>query len=147
MSWTPLGVEFGDLDNPKIWHPGNRRAVSILLAKSARHDSNRALFQLAHEVVHILSPSGKNEGLRIEEGVATLFADERSAYHGWGYHTGDPQYLSAKKDVHELLSIDAGAIKAIRSKQPNFMLITPELIKETVPGVSNELANGLCQPF
>src|SRR5512133_1556486 len=56
-SWTPIGIEFSE-DGPKIWYPGNRRHISIMLSDKCRTDLKRAQFQLAHEAIHLLAPTG-----------------------------------------------------------------------------------------
>jgi hypothetical protein len=65
--WTPLGIEFG-LDGPMIWFPGNCRNVSIMLSMAAVEDTNQALFELAQEVIHLLSPQGLRGAPVIERG-------------------------------------------------------------------------------
>ncbi len=78
MDWTILGIEFfGDI--PHIWYLGGRKHVAIRLTQNARFNINEALFQLAHETVHLLSPNNIGPALIIEEGIASLFADEMMA--------------------------------------------------------------------
>jgi Zn-dependent peptidase ImmA (M78 family) len=76
--WTLLGIEFSG-DVPQVWYPGNRHYISIILSDDARTNPHRALFQLAHEVIHVLAPTGGRCSLMIEEGLATFFSMEISA--------------------------------------------------------------------
>lgn len=55
LEYTPIGIEFHG-DYPQTWFPENCGNVSILLSEKSRSQPRRALFQLAHEVIHILSP-------------------------------------------------------------------------------------------
>lgn len=74
-SWTLLGVEFTSRDTPQVWYPtfdGIGDTIIIQLSRSAATDETRALFQLAHEVVHLLSPAGPGaQASVLEEGLAT----------------------------------------------------------------------------
>jgi hypothetical protein len=74
LNWTPIGVEFFDCTVPHIWFPGNRNHVAIRLTLSALYDLSEALWQLAHETVHILGPVERGKVNNLEEGVATHFA-------------------------------------------------------------------------
>src|SRR5882724_13157884 len=69
-AFTILGVEFG-VGNPQIWFPSGRKHVAIQLGAAARLNVNEALFQVAHECVHLLNPVRAASVL--EEGVATLY--------------------------------------------------------------------------
>jgi hypothetical protein len=85
-NWTPLGIEFSG-DVPTTWFPGNCGNVSIILTDSARKDPPQAIFQLAHEVVHLLAPIGKGGAIIFEEGLATLFAHEMAPRYGVSFET------------------------------------------------------------
>jgi hypothetical protein len=79
LDWTPIGIEFGG-DWPSIWYPGypGRRHISIKLSRAARQDFGQAIFELSHEVIHLLGPAGRRAAPAIEEGVAVLFSEEVS---------------------------------------------------------------------
>jgi hypothetical protein len=74
-SWTILGVEFTSRDAPQVWYPtydGVGGAIIVQLTRAAATDETRALFQLSHEAVHLLSPAGPGAGASVlEEGLAT----------------------------------------------------------------------------
>lgn len=146
-SYTPLGIEISDAEAPQIWFPGNRKFLAIQLSREAASDWRRGLFQLAHETVHVLAPTGGARAPNIEEGLATLFSDEFSAWAGWGVITGDPRYLAAKKDVSTLMAIDRDAVRRIRLVEPSFARWTPEHILANYPAVPVDVATRLCQPF
>lgn len=146
-SYTPLGVEFGG-DGPGLWYPGNRGNVSIRLGRSAAHDPSQAFFQLAHEVIHLLSPSGGRHAPVFEEGLATAFADEQAEAQGLNWSTGSPRYLAAKKLAVRLLTFRADAVMDIRATEPSFRLWTPDLIERAAPGLySADELRTLCEPF
>lgn len=146
-SYTPLGVEFGG-DGPSLWYPGNRGNVSIRLGRSAADDPSQAFFQLAHEVIHLLAPSGGMHAPVFEEGLATAFADEQAEAQGLNWCSGSPHYLAAKKLVSRLLAFRADAVMGIRMIEPSFRLWTPDLIERAAPGLySTDELRMLCEPF
>jgi len=55
MEWTIVGLEFSGTV-PHVWFPYNERLISIMLTEAAATEPNRALFQIAHEVIHLLEP-------------------------------------------------------------------------------------------
>jgi hypothetical protein len=146
--WTPIGIEFGG-QNPSTWYPGigNCKYVSIKLSANAANDPQRALFQLAHEVIHLLGPGPKKETLTIEEGVATFFSIEVAARFGFAFKYDAPAYDHAGERVTELLRIAPDAVKRLRAKRPSFASFTPEFIRSVLPAVSERLAVDLCEPF
>lgn len=145
-NWTPLGIEYCD-GTPRIWYPGDRGHVAIQLTDAARADPNRALFQLAHEVIHLLAPLGTKQSLRIEEGLATYFSHVVSARYRLSLINKDPIYVEAERDVVELLNLSSDSIRRAREQEISFNNFTPELILNVCPTSSSALAERLCLPF
>jgi len=56
-SYTLLGMEFCQ-DGPMIWYPHTRKDVVVMLSIGVALYPNNAIFELAHEAVHLLSPTG-----------------------------------------------------------------------------------------
>ena len=146
MTYTPLGIEFHG-SQPQLWFPGNRRHVSVILTDAARSDPGEALFELAHETVHLLAPTGSSSAPIFEEGLATLFAHEKSHELGLNKATSDPAYLHCEALVRELLTIRPDAVLAARQLQPSFAAMTPDVIKSVDNRVSDGLATALLEPF
>ncbi|MEM7288963.1 MAG: hypothetical protein AAF412_01115 [Pseudomonadota bacterium] len=143
--YTPLGVEFSG-DRPQLWYPGNRKHVSIILTDSARTDTDQAIFQLAHEVFHLLSPSGGARAPVVEEGLAAIFQQNASEKYDLGYKLVSKPYLEAARLTNQLLKRDPDIIKRLRSKTPAFFDWTPRmLVSET--GIDLKLAAQLCEPY
>ena len=76
-SYTIVGIEFVN-DGPYIWYPlshGSKQNKDIIIRLSSPAAQNivQACFQLAHETVHLLSPSGGQNSTNLEEGVACFF--------------------------------------------------------------------------
>lgn len=139
-NWTILGVEFcGEI--PHLWYPGNIGNISIMLTDSARLDPKQAMFQLAHEVIHLLAPNGGGSANVIEEGIATAFAHQNSTLI-----SAKSSYQAAEEQVLQLLQADASAILKLRTLRPSFSDFTPEFIVEQVQ-IPVTLAVSLCEPF
>ncbi|MEC5407583.1 hypothetical protein VOM14_18710 [Paraburkholderia sp. MPAMCS5] len=119
-AYTFVGVDFHG-ERPHIWYPGNRQHVAIRLSMSALDDIPRAFYQLAHECVHLLSPSVEHHASVLEEGLATLFA-ETYALRAYNQHFSPSinGYARAASDVRELLGFHPDAISALRRVEPAF---------------------------
>ncbi len=144
--WTILGVEFEDKPRPCVWFPGSRQHVAVSLTFGAKNCPAEASFQLAHEVVHLLDPTGGGTASLLAEGVAVTFADEMAVRFGWHRQTGDANYLAAKKDVEPLLVKGVGIIPALRENCGGLSAITPDAIEYALPGLPLDLRQRLCAP-
>src|SRR5262245_5733083 len=119
-----------------IWFPGNRNHIAIRLTLSALNDLNEALWQLAHEVVHIIGPVERGKANNLEEGVATHFAlnithytdKSRVAIFRQMVQQASSRYRSALQDCEALLQIDSDIIKKLRKQQPYLSRITAKQI-------------------
>jgi hypothetical protein len=147
-TYTILGVEFNQNGFPGIWFPGNCKHIVIQITMNCFNDINRAVFQVAHEVIHCLSPNGSNSANIMEEGLATLFSIEYTLANGHGIWSSDDQkYTNAYFLVKQLLTIDMEIIKKMRQIQPVLSLIDKNLILSTNSNVPAELAAKLTQGF
>jgi hypothetical protein len=105
---------------PHTWFPDNSNRVAIRLTLGAMDDHDRTLWQLAHEVVHILDPAGAGNNLK--EGLATHFAinapyyrdPRRPAAFRANVERPDNAYSAPLKDVETLLAIDPDVIRKLR---------------------------------
>ena len=83
-SWTILGIEICGL-HPQIRYPRSSegaRFVSVMLSDAARMNPRQAVFQLAHEVIHLLAPLGRRGELADNNGEAAYFSFLSSGL-GW----------------------------------------------------------------
>jgi len=112
------------------------------------HDMNKAVFQVAHEAIHCLSPTGRKTANALEEGLANLFAIEYTFSNGNGIWTsGDQKYTDASELVKQLTSIDSEMIKKLRTVQPIISSIDKDLIMRINTNVPEELANNITKTF
>ena len=74
-SYTILGIEFKG-KRPRIRYPiKNRPHIIIKLSLQAATDMSPACWEMAHETVHLLAPTGCEYSTNLEEGVACYFAN------------------------------------------------------------------------
>jgi len=147
-SYTILGVEFTTDDNPQVWYPQNCNHIIIQITTTCLADMNQAVFQVAHEVIHCLSPSGGRNANVLEEGLACYFSIEYTKMNGHGIQSyGRPSYQEALTLVEQLLAIDKESIKKARLIQPILSLITKETLMSINSNITNELADKLTNKF
>jgi hypothetical protein len=146
LEYTILGIEFGG-NRPGIWYPGNRKQVSVRLSLMACHDPNQAYFQLAHEVIHLLSPTGGGGTTVLEEGLAHLFSMEMSTAQGTQYNSTIPTYDQAADLLRPLLNSDPEFIRKIRQFEPCLAHVKPEHLRATIPDGDEAVFNALCERF
>lgn len=145
-SFSILGVEFQDA-TPKIWFPGNCGHVVVQLSLAAMQDPTRALFQLAHECVHLLDPAGGRTN-NLEEGVATHYALEFAKTElGVAYSTGDQKYDRVCILARQMLSIRSDSVRELRRLCGPLRSITAANILEVCPGIALGFAQDLASPF
>lgn len=152
QSWTFIGVGFHK-NGPHIWFPEwHERWVQIQLNSNCQQSLDQALYQLAHEVIHLLSPNKHTPANMLEEGLAVKFSIEEPQFSSEQYRKNatdyiltDPsasQYGNAYRLVERLLQLRPNAIQRLRSIQPNFYAMTTELIQQVLD-VPHSLAESL----
>lgn len=154
-SYTILGVEFTD-GGPQIWYPGNCRHIIVQLGRACLLEPDRACFQLAHETIHLLSPTGSQNANVLEEGLAAHFQVWYMANHypsNWPRPTLDwnrftrQSYARAKDMVEQLLKEDRDIIRRLRAHQPTLSRIKSEEIENACPEFPREVAIALTLRF
>lgn len=148
--YTLLGIDFTP-DGARTWTPGNCGHIIIQLDMNALSDRLDAYRQLAHECIHLISPTGRADANVLEEGLAVYF--ERwymNHIFGQGWWSGPidfPIYAHALAAAERLLTLDPNVIKKIRKHQPVIAKITAEQIMQHCPDAPSELAFALAAPF
>lgn len=147
--FTILGIEFME-SGPRIWYPKNNGNIVIQLTPEALNSETIAFYQLAHECIHLLSPSGGAHANMLEEGVAVYFS--------WLYLrktlqidgrplTDEPKYLKAGVIVEKALRLKPDFYKEARIVRPRIWEITYSDILDLCPELSLEEARILATPF
>jgi hypothetical protein len=150
-SWTFLGVQFTG-KRPMLWYPTNPnypniKQVIINLSAVAATDLNEAIFELAVEVVHLLSPTGDRRAPNLEEGLTAIFCRDMMRACNLNIFVNHPSYLAAEADVRSLLAIDPEAIRKLRSARPSFVDFDPEFLLAVIPATPADLAQRLCKRY
>ena len=145
ITYTPVGIEFSG-GRPKIWYPGTNKHVSIILTDSAREDPAQAIFQLAHEVMHLLSPTGGAHAPVVEEGLSALFQERANEIYGLNLRIVSKPYIEATKIANKLLRGQSQIIKKLRVLEPAFHKWSPRFLVAN-GNVSLKIAEELCEPF
>jgi hypothetical protein len=143
-NWTILGVEFTTNDSPQVWYPtfdGINDGVIVQLTRSAATDETRALFQLSHEVVHLLSPAGPNgRATVLEEGLATYNSLEFLRAIGDPVepsYIDSPRYLRAYRIVRRIADRPdfAQGIRTLRQRHGGLSTVSSGDILRVWPGL------------
>ncbi len=154
--WTPVPPIFGNR-NPHTYYPDPAalKLVQVKLGRTAREKWTRVLYQMAHEVIHLLNPRRGCKANNLEEGVACAFSayvQRRCGITGENFVRDDHDaYLYAYKLVRRLPSGSISAPKRIRKEMPagtSFSSVTSEDLKRIFyPKVCTELADALTSTF
>jgi hypothetical protein len=145
-SYTILGLEFcGEV--PQVWFPGNCRHVVIQLTPSTMNDVVRAVYQLAHEAVHLLDPGVFGNASVFEEGVATLFSVQYARTIQPSYTPAHPKYDAAARLASRALGLRPDVVKVLRAQGMRFSGITPASLVAACPQLAPEVAESLCVSF
>lgn len=147
-SYTILGIELYDGTNPDFWFPGNCKNVVIRITNDCREDINKAVFQVAHESIHLLNPKVLGCTTYLEEGLATYFSKEYLYLEAnCNMLINEAKYRTAYDLVKYLLSIDGSIIRKLRMRQPNISLITEEILLNENPNIPSSIAKKVTTNF
>lgn len=146
-----MGIELNEIGPPKVWYPWNKYIV-IQVSQSTSNDTKQAIFQIAHEVIHVLSPNGQPTTNNLEEGLATYFSkivtDRDTGDHLYATNCIQPtKYLKPFELVEKLLTIDPDAIKKLRKFQPIIGNITKQTFVDAGLKLENDIIDELIKPM
>lgn len=150
--WEFAGVT-ETANGPEIIYP--RPGLVMIATTTNTRDIHQLLFQLGHEVIHLLSPDQNGPGaMMIEEGLAVKFSIEAPAYPREAYRDEalkSLQTTSASSNYREALSLLTmlekqcpNAIRQLRTVEPHIHAWSPALLT-TQLGISSEFASKLCE--
>lgn len=156
-SWTLLGVEFKNDGNPAIWYPYSnhgKRYIIIQLNRQSAKDETKALFQMAHEVIHILSPSVSHRPSNVlEEGLAVYFSLDYLKSQGievGSSYVVDPDYKRAYLLVEQLYmtydDVDS-IIQQIRRQKQGFRQLVLADMQHYFPNTDRTILTNLIRKF
>lgn len=151
--WSFVGIEINEM-NPHLRYYPEDGHVAISLSKKIINDEMQLHFQLAHEVCHLLYPTGAREATTVlNEGLSTYF----SVFAAGHFCTQEilidnlkqhnPNYFRAMMLVHALLEINRDAIKLLRDIEPQLNRISFEDFEQAKVAAPQELINNLLAVF
>ena len=159
-SFTLIGIDIDRTQDkpPHLWFPDTgiapddaerrSRHVVIRLGPYALTSPARARWQLAHECFHLLDPWNERVDGRpanwLEEGLASWY--QNSCVPEAEHHEG--LYSVAEDLVGPLMDELPNAVKRIR-RECNLRIseITPHVLRDYCPGITEDVSRKLCQPF
>lgn len=134
---------------PQTFFPafGAGKLVTIRLNITTVNNDAQALFQLAHECVHLLDPTKLGNAPVLEEGLASINSIEYVRRLSPIFGNGDNRYDMAAAVAQEALSINPDFVRNLRGADVPFAEMTPELILQECTGLNAGLAEALCAKF
>lgn len=156
-SWNLCPPMFGTR-NPHIFFPDSEdlKLVQIKLGRGARDKWTIVLYQMAHEVIHLLNPLHPEQGKAnyLEEGVACAFsayAQRRCGITGSDFVRDNlPAYEYALKQVKRLPKGGVSAAQRIRQEMPvgtSFSSVTSKDLLRIFPRLNKVHADTLTAKF
>ena len=124
-------------------YPFRKIRIYLMSCSTTRY---MASYQLAHETVHVLSPT-RSAATVLEEGLATYFSHQymRRVY-SLEFQAPDRRYDAALRAVTPLMSKNPRVIRELRVRQPKISKIDEKLLME-VAGVEPDQAKFLSADF
>ncbi len=157
LNWTLLGVDFANIPRPQIFYAGaysGRQDVVIQLTAAAARDEKQALFQLGHEVMHVLSPIGPTVTASVlEEGIATYNSIEFVRDAGIDIepdYIGEAAYEAAYWMIVELAQAQPDFVArtaTLRRLSGRLSGLSATTIRRAYPSISADLARRLASDF
>ncbi len=130
-----------------IWYPGDHKHIVIQLSLDCLTELPRACYQLGHECIHLLAPTGKQDANTLEEGLATLYGEDYATkWFNTPRNCGAAHYERAKRVAQKALAANPAFVREIRQHKPSFCDFTPSDILNAT-AVTEAEAYFLCEPF
>ena len=145
-------VEKGDQptfadDGPFLRNTPKFDGAFVELSRNAEHHWPTAIFEMAHETVHLLNPVALDAGNVLEEGVAVAFSLYVQPIYGFSMEVGMPSYVDAFQLADSLPGGALASGKLIRETFGALSSATAELLSEFFPGVDREICARLAGGF
>ena len=134
-------------DGPLLRNTPNFDGAFVKLSRNAEHYWPTAVFEMAHETVHLLNPVARDAGNMLEEGVAVAFSLHVQPMHGFAMPVTMPSYVDAMQLAE---SLPGGALLAgrlIRKSAGALSAATEDLLGRLFPGVGRGIHARLAGQF
>lgn len=135
-------------DGPMVTVPIGNGRFEVHVQHWNVNDRRQTLFQLAHEMVHVLSQDAQVQPTYLEEGLATVFQQTfDSARYGLPALQVAGEYEVARQNVEQLLALDPEAVRKIRETESTISKVTSDQMRSVLPSCDRELAERLAKSF
>lgn len=150
--WALGGIVFDTVgERPLLFYPYSRPGTVIIkLVGPALTSIDFARFQLAHELVHCINPSGGNLANVLEEGMAACFQQSYATRMLKGrVRLGDKKYIAARKMFNQFVkkSKVRGPVVRLRGIEPYLHKIKHEMFVTAGIILPSELEKSLLMKF
>ena len=137
--------EFTD-HGPNLRNTPNLNGAFVELSRAAETDWAEAVFEMAHETVHLLNPVAGNTN-NLEEGVAVAFSFHIQPAYGINVRPGTTAYDHAYGMVCHLPGGPLAAGRRVRHEVGSLSTATTETLCRLFPELDRALAVALARPF
>ena len=131
---------------PNLRNTLNRDGAFVELSRAAETEWAEAVFEMAHETVHLLNPVAGNTN-NLEEGVAVAFSLYVQPAYGINVQPGTTAYDHPHDLVSRLPGGPFAAGRRIRGEVGALSVTTPETLCKLFPELNRQIAADLTQPF
>ena len=138
--------QFAD-DGPFLRNTPDFDGAFIELSRNAEHYWPTVVYEMAHEIVHLLDPVARGNGNYLEEGVAVAFSLHVQPMYGFNMSVKMPSYVKALNLVESLPGGVLTAGKLIRETVGALSSATPQFLAELFPEVDETICDHLAQRF
>lgn len=150
-----MGV-VADPDGPRIrFGIPNDKMIYIAISSASLAYENQAMYQIAHEVIHLLAPNRNPPTTLFEEGLAVWFSIFVPNFPSKEYQSlalshlrtnpSAANYRLALDLFNEVQGVEPEAARKIRAKKPQLYNLTSSDVIEAIPTISKALADRICQ--
>ena len=118
----------------------------VELSRVAETNWPNAVFQMAHETIHLLNPTAGNTNV-LEEGVAVAFSLEVQSSYGIHVQLELPSYVHAFRLCLELPEGPLAAGRKIRERVGTLSDATAQDLRQLFPNVDEDVLDNLAEGF
>lgn len=132
---------------PRIMNTDDGSGVWVILSSNSEAYWPCALYELSHEVVHLLNPIKGNTTV-LEEAIATYFSEEMIIKHsGVEFKSNHPSYREAVNLLLKFKGSIYESIRKIRKDAGALSCVTHEIILKHQPELDTVTVDKLCEKF
>ena len=137
--------QFAD-DGPRIRNTPSLDGAFAELSQAAGHSWPLAVFQMAHETVHLLNPVSGNTN-NLEEGVAVAFSLHVQPSYGISVQISDPSYVHVLQLARMLPGGPLKAGRHLRDCVGALSNVTAQDLEALFPNVDSAVSSKLAERF